>query len=63
MTKPTSPPINNESINIVELARRELRLEKLRKQIDREKARLKLPWWKRIFPWFIDINIIKGKMA
>jgi hypothetical protein len=41
----------------VEKAIAELQEEKLREAVEREKRRLSMPWWQRIFPWRIQMKI------
>lgn len=45
-------------------ARREFEQEEFRNAVEREKERIRahraMPWWKRVFPWRIRIETVKG---
>ena len=43
--------------SIREQALKEIEEQKFREAVEREKARIRLPWLKRLFPWRIKLTI------
>jgi hypothetical protein len=44
-------------MSIKEQALKEIEEENFRKAVEKHKQRLRLPWWRKIFPWRINLTI------
>ena len=44
--------------DVIETARREVEQENFRQLVEQKKIQLRWPWWKKLFPYKIKIQVI-----